>query len=62
MHLKSERNEAETNASKIRGTPKGTDRSFFVPFALKFGEKIQDFHKIYAIFVFYWVFLIKNES
>ena len=56
MPLKSERNEAGTNASRSRGTPKGTDRSFSVPFASKFGEKFQDFHKIYVVFVFYWVF------
>ena len=60
MPLKSERNETGTKASKIRGTPKGTDRSFSVPFASKFGEKFQDFDKIKAIFVFYWVFLVKK--
>ena len=60
MPLKSERNEAGTNASKIRGTPKGTDRSFSVPFASRFGEIFQNFHKIYAIFVLYWVYLLKK--
>ena len=58
MPLKSERNEAGTNASKIRGTPKGTDRSFSVPFASRFGEKLQNLHKIHAIFVFNLVFLV----
>ena len=60
MPLKSERNEAGTNASKIRGAPKGTDRSFSVPFASRFGEKFRYFHKIHAIFVFNWVSLIEN--
>ena len=62
MLLKSERNEAGTNASKIIGTQKGMDRSFSIPFASRFVEIIRNFHKIDAIFVLYWIFFIKNES
>ena len=43
MPLKSERNEAGTDASKIRGTQKGTARSFSVPFASKFDEIFSKF-------------------
>ena len=48
MPLKSERNEAGTDASKIRGTQKGTARSFSVPFASKFGQIFSKFSIFYA--------------
>ena len=48
MHLNSERNEAGTDASKIRGTQKGTARSFSVPFASKFGQIFSKFSIIYT--------------
>ena len=62
MLLKSERNDAGTDASKIRVTQKGTDRSFSVCLASKLGEIYNIFPKKCLIFVIYWVFLVKNES
>ena len=56
------RNEAGTDVSKIRGTGKGTVRSFSVPFASKFDEnfaKISQIFRNYPQYMYFTVYGMK---
>ena len=65
MPLKSERNEAGTDASKIRGTQKGTERSFSVPFPSKFDKTFAEISQIsrnHPQYLYSTVYRMKNDA
>ena len=54
--LKSERNEAGTEASKIKETGKETGSSILCFFCIKYKDKCKIFHKSFVAFLFYCLF------